>query len=119
MNSVILKGNVATDIKYIITDKTTVAEFNMAVSRPFAKEKTDFFRIVAFGVKADFVNKWFKKGQPILISGYIVNDGYIDKDGNNRTITKVTINEVDFAGYPKNVSFQQSAENNSSEYIKL
>ena len=50
----------------------TVANFSIAVSRRFAKEndevKADFFNVIAWNKTGEFVGKYFKKGQQILIA---------------------------------------------------
>ena len=115
MNKMITKGNISSDIQYKITKKATVAEFDVAVSRPYAKDKTDFIKVTAFGPKADFVSKWFKKGQAILIEGHFVSESYTDKNNIKRTVWKLIANEIEFAGYPKN----DSQHNSDQQHITL
>lgn len=59
-------------------------QFSVAVDRRQAKEgeekKTDWFRCVAFGKTAAFIDKYFKKGDGIEIQGRMENDPYKDKD---------------------------------------
>ena len=75
--------------------------FNIAVNRPFTKDKTDFFSVVAFGTNAEFIAKYFKKGQLIGIQGFLISDDYVDSNGVKHYQTKIVANQVSFAGYNK------------------
>ena len=88
----------------------TVANFSIAVSRRFAKEndevKADFFNVIAWNKTGEFVGKYFKKGQQILVSGRIENRNWTDQQGVKHYATDVIAEEVDFAG--------SKAENNTN-----
>lgn len=43
-----------------------------------------------------FVEKYFKKGDGITVIGRMESEKYQDKDGNNRTAWKVTVDDVEF-----------------------
>lgn len=101
MITTIAKGNLTKDPELRSGGKTDIVTFDIAVTRPYS-ETTDFFKCVAFGTTAGFIDRNFQKGQPILIQGHLINDSYIDKDGNKRTITKIIADQVEFAGYCKN-----------------
>lgn len=102
MNVVNLQGRIAQVPELKKGKNADYTYFSLAVNRPYLKEKkTDFFNITAFGKTAEFICKYFKKGQLIIIMGHMVNDSYIDKDGNNRTQTKVIADQVEFCGYNK------------------
>ena len=57
-----------------------VVSFRVAVRRPGSKENTDFINCVAWRDTAEFICKWFKKGQAIEASGYLKNDTYKKND---------------------------------------
>ena len=66
MNQVILIGRLVKDpeIRYIPGSQTAVANFSIAVDRPFSKEKkTDFFNIVVFGKPAENCGSYLVKGR--------------------------------------------------------
>lgn len=111
MNVVNLQGRI-TQMPELRTGKNAdYTYFSLAVSRPFSKNReTDFFNIVAFGSTAEFICKYFKKGQPIIIMGHMINDKYTDKNGNNRIQTKVIANQVEFCGYNKSDIEMKQAE---------
>lgn len=111
MNVVNLQGRI-TQIPELKKGKNAdYTYFSLAVNRPFSKDKeTDFFNIVAFGKTAEFICRYFKKGQLIIVMGHIINDNYIDKDGNKRTHTKVIADQVEFCGYNKSDIESKQAE---------
>ena len=98
MNKVILKGRLTAnpELKTTITD-ITVCDFSVAVNRRFNKEQTDFINCQAWRQTAEFISKYFEKGQEILIVGELHIDKW-DKDGETRYLTKVVVDEVEFCG---------------------
>ena len=68
-NKVILIGNMAADPELKQTTAgESVAQFDIAVNRKNSKNnECDFIKIVAWRQHAEFVCRYFKKGQPILI----------------------------------------------------
>lgn len=75
-----------------------VATFALAVDRKFNREEADFIPVTTWRKTAEFVAKYFRKGQRVIIaSGRIRVDPYTDKDGNKRTRFEVVADEVEFA----------------------
>jgi single-strand DNA-binding protein len=72
----------------------------VAVDRRYQKsgeeKRADFINCVAWRQTAEFVCKYFTKGQRIGLEGRITTDKYQDKDGNMRFITDVDVNNVEF-----------------------
>lgn len=101
-NKVILIGNISTDLELKQTQSgTSVCSFNVAINRytkePDAK-KVDFFTVVAWQAKAEFVSRYFKKGQAIVVVGRLENREWSDKQGNKRISTEIIAEEISFAG---------------------
>lgn len=100
MNCIIIKGRLTSDpeLKHTQND-TPVCSVNVAVDRPYSKEKeTDFFTVVFWRQAAEFVCKYFSKGQEILVQGEIQSRKYEDKEGNNRVAWEVKADRVEFCG---------------------
>ena len=76
----------------------SVCSFDIAVNRKLNKDEVDFISIVAWRQQAEFVSKYFKKGQAILVCGQIQTRSYTDKQGNKRTAVEVVADEVSFVG---------------------
>ncbi len=102
MNKVILMGRLTADPETrFTTGNIAVARFSLAVNRqgkPVEGQPTaDFFNIVAWRTTADFVSKWFKKGQQVLVEGYLRNNNWTDKEGQKRYSVEVHVDQVYFA----------------------
>ena len=78
-----------------------VTSFTIAVDRSYVKSgaerQADFIDIVAWRATAEFVCKYFRKGQMIAVQGSIQTRSYTDKDGNKRKAFEVLAEKVDFA----------------------
>ncbi len=88
------------EIRYTQTNNTMVASFSLAVNRRFTKEgeqQADFINIVAWSKTAEFVSKYFKKGQQVAVVGRIQTRNYDDDKGQKHYITEVVAEEVYFA----------------------
>lgn len=100
MNSVQLVGRFTKDPDVRYTNGgATVARFSIAVDRRFAKEgdqTADFINVVAFGKTAEFIEKYFHKGNRIGIVGRIQTGSYKNKDGATVFTTDVVAENVEF-----------------------
>lgn len=99
MNKVILMGRLTKDpdIRYTQTNNIMVASFSLAVNRRFTKEgeqQADFINIVTWNKTAEFVSKYFKKGQQVAVVGRIQTRNYEDDKGIKHYITEVIAEEV-------------------------
>lgn len=101
MNSVNLTGRFTRDPDVRYTDGgTSVARFTIAVERRFKQEngpQADFVSCVAFGKTAEFIEKYFQKGNKIEVSGRIQTGSYTNQDGNKVYTTDVMAENVGFA----------------------
>ena len=103
MNKTILLGRLVNDpeVRYTQTTNKMVVTFRLAVNRRM-QEGTDFFNIVAWNKTGEFISKYFKKGQQILIMGRLQNRDYEDKDNKKVYVTEIIADEVYFADSKKN-----------------
>lgn len=101
LNKAMLMGRLTRDPELRYTQSNLpVSSFSLAVDRTFKREgepTADFFNIVAFGKTAEFVSKWFTKGQQVLVVGRIQNRDWTDKEGNKRSSTDIIAEEAHFA----------------------
>lgn len=98
LNKVILMGRLTKDPELRVTNSgVSVATFSVAVDTGHGENKTtDFINCVAWRNTAEFVSKYFTKGQMIIVLGRISTRDYEDKNGNKKYITEVIANEVQF-----------------------
>lgn len=106
MNKTILMGRLTKDpdTRYTQTTNTQVTRFTLAVNRRFAKEEeqqADFINIVAWNKTAEFVSKYFKKGQQVGVIGRIQTRTWDDDQGQKHYVTEVIAEEVYFADSKK------------------
>ena len=69
--------------------------FTVAVDDDYG-DGTEFFNCVAFGKKAEIIDKWFKKGDGIYVRGNGHNRKYTGKDGVERTAYSIMVNVLQF-----------------------
>lgn len=103
MNKVILMGNLTRDpeIRYSQGENSlAIARFSIAVNRRFARQgdtDTDFFNCTAFGRQAEFVEKYFRKGSRMLLTGRVQNDNYTNSNGEKVYSVQIIAEEIEFA----------------------
>lgn len=107
MNRAILSGRLTRDpeVRYNqgLNGGFAIAKMTLAVDRPKKKDQeekaTDFIDLVAFGKRAEFLERYGFKGQRIAVSGSIRVDKY-EIQGEKKTRTEVYIDDVDIIDWP-------------------
>ena len=104
MNKAILMGRLTRDpeVRYSQGENSTaIARFTLAVDRRFKRagenSEADFIGCVAFGKQAEFVEKYFKQGMKMVLSGRIQTGSYTNKDGQKVYTTDVVAEDIEFA----------------------
>ena len=107
LNHITLMGRLTRDpeLRYTASN-TPVASFSLAVDRDFAprdggERQTDFIDIVAWRQTAEFVSKYFTKGQLAVVSGRLQIRDWTDRDGNKRRSAEVVADNVYFGDSKK------------------
>lgn len=133
MNNVSLIGRLTTapELKYTQSG-TAYTRFSVAVDRAYTKQgeerQTDFINIIAWSKTAEFVCKYFMKGQRIGITGEIRTGSYTDQNGNKRYTFDVVASGVYFCesksapptAYPVQTSQPASQPTaNNGEYVEM
>lgn len=100
MNKTILSGRICTDIELKTTaSNVSVCSFKVAVQRRFKNAEgnydADFPSCVAWRGNAEFISKYFKKGDPIELVGSLQTRTY-EKDGQTVYVTEVVVDESGF-----------------------
>jgi len=102
MNYVAIKGRLTRDPETRTLDSgNTICSFCVAVDRRFKNQKgerlTDFFNASAWNKTGEFVQKFFQKGQEILVNGSMQSRKVSD-DGVNRIYWDLHVDSVEFCG---------------------
>ena len=103
LNLVVLMGRLTADPELRTTPNgISVCRFTLAVDRNYAKPGTerqaDFINCVAWRQTAEFVSRYFVKGQLVAVNGSIQTGSYTDNNGNKRYTTDVVVDNVNFTG---------------------
>lgn len=100
LNHIVLMGRLTADPVLRRTGSgTAVAEFTLAVDRDYGKDsgkETDFITIVAWRGTAEFVSKYFSKGQMAVVSGRLQIRSWESKDGKKQYRAEVVAENVYF-----------------------
>jgi single-strand DNA-binding protein len=102
LNVAVLMGRFVADPELRHTPNgISVTSFTLAVDRSYVKagteRQTDFIDVVAWRNTAEFVCKYFRKGQLAAVQGSIQTRTYTDKDGNKRKAVEIVADNVHFA----------------------
>lgn len=118
LNKAILAGRLTKDPELrTTTSGTTVTQFDIAVNRRGAKDgqqpQADFITVVAWRQTAEFITRYFKKGNSICVVGSIQTRSYTDKNNQKRTATEVVADEAYFveSKAESNPQYAQTADN--------
>ena len=117
MNNICIMGRLtsAPEIKKT-TSGVSVCSVSVAVDRDYkvnGEKATDFIPCIFWRGTAEFVGKYFKKGDMIAVVGSLESRKYKDKDGNNRTLWEVIADKVNFCGGKKE---QDNTQDNRQDF---
>ncbi len=80
----------------------SVTSFRVAVERTYVPQgqerQTDFLTVVAWRGTAEFICKYFAKGDMIAVSGSIQTRNYEDRNENKHTAFEIVASEASFCG---------------------
>lgn len=104
-NKIILMGNLTRDpqLSYL-PSQTAVVEIGLAVNHRYKdqqgnqQEKVCFVDCRMFGRRAEVLNQYLRKGQPLLVEGRLELDQWKDQQGNPRSKHRVFIETFSFVG---------------------
>lgn len=113
LNTVIVMGRLAADPELKTTPSgLSVTSFSLAVNRGYSKSgeerKTDWIDVVAWRNTAEFVCKYFSKGQMMVVEGSIQTRTYEDKNGSKHKAVEIVARNITF-GESKRSSGSESA----------
>lgn len=102
-NKVILAGNLTRDPQLTyLPSNTAVAEFGMAMNRRWKsqdgqdREEVCFVDLRCYGRQAETINKYMKKGRPLLVEGHLRFEQWEGKDGQKRSRLCVVVDSFQF-----------------------
>ena len=115
LNRIVVMGRCGKDPEIRMTQKgTAVASVTLAVDRDYSADQnkeTDWIDVVAFGKTAEFVEKYFSKGQMAVVSGRLQIRNWEDKEGNKRRSAEIVADNVYFGDSKRSESNDNQKEN--------
>lgn len=101
LNKVTLCGRLTTDVELKgTTNGTSVVFFTLAVNRPRGKDSTeqkaDFLNCIAWDKTAEFISKYFHKGESLYIEGSLRARQYKTSTGLAVHATEINVTEARF-----------------------
>jgi single-strand DNA-binding protein len=104
MNTVILTGNLASDVELReFGEDKRLATFRLAVDRPSRTDEADFFRIAVWDQQAQLCADYLAKGRKIGVEGRLRYRTWEDGD-EKRSSVEVVAYRVEFLGPRANES---------------
>lgn len=101
MNKATYTGRLTKDPEVRYTkDNLAVANFTIAVNRKYKRQgqpDADFIPCTAYGKIAEFIEKYFRKGMKIEVSGRTETGSYTNREGNKVYTWTTTVEEAEFA----------------------
>ena len=111
MQKIIFSGNITKDSETReISNGKIVTNFSVAVKRPYSKDTTDFFDVVAYDKLGETCSKYLSKGKRVLVEGYMTTRSYEDKQGNKRKVYEVRAETVEFLNSNSNGKQEESMD---------
>ena len=99
VNKIIIVGNVGQTPTIRTAGETKIASFTVATTERFKdKEETEWHNVSVFGKLAEVVEKYVDKGTQLYVEGRIKTEKYTDKNGVERTATRVIANTIQMLG---------------------
>jgi len=123
MNKLSLVGNVVRDIDLKQSQGgKSVAKFTVAAQRKYknseGKYDSDFISCVAFDKQAEFVSKYFKKGDKIGIIGHMQSGSYDGKNGKVYTLD-CYVDDAEFVGGNSKKENTSAAPKQQDEFMNI
>ncbi len=81
-NCIHVVGNVDKEVTFNYTPNgTALLKFSVAVRRPFAKDKTDWFNVVQYGKGAEVLKGYVTTGKQVSVQGRLETYEFDGKNG--------------------------------------
>lgn len=103
LNNIILQGRLTSSPEMKATASgSSCATFTLACEQdyknPNGERDTDFFDVVAWRNTADFVQRYFGKGQMAVVKGRLQTRQWTAQDGSKRKAVQIVAKNVYFCG---------------------
>lgn len=118
-NKVILLGRLTRNPELRISSKgISICNFGIAISRKYRlqdkteREEVSFIDINCFGKQAEIISKFFHKGNPILLEGYLKLEQWESQNGDKRSKLVVILETFQFIEKLSNIEKKEDIDDN-------
>jgi len=108
LNKLLIMGHLTRDPQLSYTpNQAAVVDFGMAINRRWSgqdgqsRDETCFVDCRMFGKRAEVINKYLFKGDPLFVEGRLTFDSWTAQDGTKRSKHRVTVENFEFLGDAK------------------
>lgn len=121
VNRTILQGRLCADPELRRTNNgTAVCSFRVAWSETVKDRETKLFlNCVAWQGTAELICKYFRKGKELAVEGRLSTREYQDKNGNDRSVTEMTVDRVHFCGKNEDTQGMPPRTDGKSQFVEM
>ena len=121
INRMILQGRLCADPEMRRTQNgTAVCSFRVAWSETVKDRETKLFlNCVAWQGTAEMICKYFRKGKELAVEGRLSTREYQDKNGNDRSVTEMTVDRAHFCGKNEDAQGMPTRTDGKSQFAEL
>jgi len=119
LNKILFQGRLVRDPEIGEVGGFKKANVTIAWSEKYKDTETKcFLKCEAWRSTAEFLQKYFKKGQEILIEGRMVTDTW-EKDGQKQSRTYCLIEKVNYCGSKSSTCNSANENQPSSDFVNI
>lgn len=109
INKLILQGRLCKSVdKRMTKNDVAVSSFTVAWSEKYGQtEQSLFMNCVAWNNQAEFISKYFKKGDMVVVEGKLTTRSYEDGNGDKKYVTELIVEKSHFCGNKQDSKSQQ------------
>ena len=113
INHVSIQGRFTRDLELRHTQSDiAVCSFTIAWNERYGnKEQTLFLNCVSYRNTAEFISRYFNKGDMAVVEGKLTSRSYDDSQGQKKYVTELIVDKIHFCGSKKD------KEESQEEYI--
>lgn len=119
LNKVVLQGRFTADPEIKTTQSgVNCCNFTVAWSEKYKEIETNcFLSCCAWRQTAEFVPKYFHKGDQVVVEGRLVTQKWQDQQGQNRSMTLCEVDKVHFCGSKNSQGFQNAPQGAGTQNV--
>lgn len=121
LNKFDIQGRIVRDpeLRFTQSDKA-VCQFTVVWNEKYKNAENKLYMdCVAWGKLGETINKYYKKGSMIIVSGKLYCETWETKDGTKRSRIKMTVNEAHFCETRNQNGNNEDSDNHKQNYSQF